>query len=73
MTATTSQFNIFKHFRDERIKKAAQSLKTSDEITDPDADEFFTVIDGQPVTFGEFNEMMEQDFETQKLTGDRYE
>lgn len=73
MTAKNNQFSIFKHFRDKLVKKSAQRLTTSDEINDSDADELFTMIGEQPVTFGEFNQMMEQDFETQKLKGDRYE
>ena len=61
MTATNSKFKIFRNLRDQRV------------TTDPDADAFFTVMDGEPVTFGEFNARMAEDFEHQKRKGDRYE
>ncbi len=74
MTATNTQFSIFAHFRNKTIKRAARrQLMTCDEITDPYADHFFTIIDGEPVTFGEFNARMEQHFENEKLKGGRYE
>ena len=47
-----------------RCAKRCRTLMQADDATlqDDRADEFFTVIDGKPTTFGEFNSQMDAHF-----------
>jgi len=74
MTATKHQFSIFNTLRNVVAKIVTRrSPEMCTKIVDPDAEVFFTIIGGEPVTFGEFNARIEEDFEIQKLKGNQYD
>ena len=67
MTARRNLISLFGIFRAKKMPKTSNVVLNdgTDSIADPHADEHFTVLDGKPVTFREFNQIMEQHFAAQ--------
>lgn len=50
-----------------RVLRSVGKGRGMPEVCDPDADEFFTVIDGEPLTFRQFNARLERHFSSRAV------
>ncbi len=58
--------NPILRFSEWRIARAARrnrALMDAGILTDPNADEFFTIVDGRPMSYRQFNERMAEHFQ----------